>query len=132
MRFVVRLLITAAAVALAAQIFDGIWFEGPKQGQAELEEKWLPLLLVSLISWAVTSFVKPVLALLSIPFILITLGFFLLVLNALLLFFTEWLSGLFDLGFHVEGFWTALGGALVISVTTWILDALVGVDEDKD
>lgn len=126
-----RLLITAAAVALAAQIFDGIWFDGPDQGQREIEEKVLPLLVVALISCGVTAFVKPVLTVLSIPFILVTLGFFLLVLNALLLFFTEWLAGLLDLGFHVEGFWTALGGALVISVTTWILDALVGV-EDKE
>jgi len=129
MIFVVRLLITAAAVALAAQIFEGIWFDGPTEGWAEIEEKWLPLLIVSLISWGVTSFVKPILTLLSIPFILITLGFFLLVLNAMLLFFIEWLSGLFDLGFHVDGFWTAVGGALVISVTTWILDAIVGVGD---
>lgn len=128
--FLARLLITAAAVALAAQVFDGIWFDGPDEGQREIEEKILPLLVVALISCVVTAFVKPVLTLLSIPFILLTLGLFLLVLNALLLFFTEWLAGLFDLGFHVEGFWTAVGGALVISITTWILDALVGVGDD--
>lgn len=87
--------------------------------------------MVALISWAVTAWVKPVLTVLSIPFILVTLGFFLLVLNALLLFFTEWVADLFDLGFHVEGFWTAVGGALVISITTWILDALVGVGDDE-
>lgn len=128
---IARLLITAAAVALAAQIFDGIRFDGPDSGQRELEEKILPLLVVALISCAVTAWVKPVLTVLSFPFILVTLGFFLLVLNALLLFFTEWLAGLFDLGFHVDGFWTALGGALVISITTWILDALVGVEDDE-
>ena len=132
MRFVLRLLITAAAVALAAQVVDGIAFEGASSGQAELADKWLPLVLVALISNGVTAFVKPVLTLVSIPFILLTLGLFLIVLNALLLKLTAWLAGLVDIGFTVEGFWPAVGGAIIISVTTWVLDAVVGPDEDKE
>jgi putative membrane protein len=110
---------------------DGIWFTGPDSGQAELEEKLLPLLGVALILSLVTAFVKPVLVILSLPFILLTLGLFLLVVNALLLMFTGWVADLFDVGFNVDGFWPAVGGAIIISVTTWILDAIVGV-EDKD
>ncbi len=129
--FLARWAITSVALAIAAQLMDGIWFEGPTSGQAELEEKLLPLIGVALILSLVTAFVKPVLVILSIPFILLTLGLFLLVLNALLLMFTGWVADLFDAGFHVDGFWSAVGGAIIISITTWILDALVGV-EDKD
>ncbi|KAA1427661.1 phage holin family protein [Nocardioides antri] len=129
--FLARWAITAVALALAAQVMDGIWFSGARSGQAEIEDKLLPLLGVALISCLVTAFVKPVLTLLSIPLILLTLGLFLLVLNALLLMLTAWLADLVDVGFHVDGFWPAVGGAIIIGVTTWILDAIVGV-EDKD
>ncbi len=127
--FLARWAITAAALALAAQVIDGIWFNGPDAGQAEIEDKWLPLLGVALISCLITALVKPILTVLSIPFILLTLGLFLVVLNALLLRLTAWLAGLLDIGFHVEGFWPAVGGAIIISITTWFLDALVGVDD---
>ncbi|WP_435770658.1 phage holin family protein [Nocardioides sp. SYSU DS0651] len=128
--FLSRWAITAAALALAAQLIEGIWFSGADAGRAELEDKILPLVLVALISCAVTAVVKPVLTLLSIPFILLTLGLFLIVLNALLLHLTAWLAGLLDIGFHVEGFWPAVGGAVIISLTTWVLDAVVGVEDD--
>ncbi|WP_183097581.1 phage holin family protein [Nocardioides pelophilus] len=129
--FLARWAITAVALSLAAQVMDGIWFSGPDQGQAELEEKLLPLLGVALILSLVTAFVKPVLTILSIPFILLTLGLFLLAINAFLLVLTDWIADLFDVGFHVDGFWSAVGGAIIISITTWVLDALVGVDEDE-
>jgi len=127
--FLSRWAITAAALAVAAQLLDGIWFEGADAGRAELEDKILPLLLVALISCVVTAWVKPVLTFLSIPFILVTLGLFLIILNALLLRFTAWLAGLVDIGFHVSGFWAAFWGSIIISITTWFLDALVGVDD---
>ena len=126
MRFLTWLLTNAVALALAAALFDGIRFVGPDRGQAELAEKILPLLLVAAILGVVTSFVKPVLQILSIPLIIVTLGLFLLVLNALLLMFTAWLAGLFGLGFHVDGFWTAVGGSIVITIVTWGADALIG------
>jgi putative membrane protein len=129
--FLARWAITSVALALAAQVMDGIRFNGPASGQPELEEKILPLLGVALILSLVTAFVKPALVILSIPFILVTLGLFLLVLNALLLMFTGWVADLLDIGFHVDGFWPAVGGAIIISVTTWILDALVGVEEKE-
>jgi putative membrane protein len=129
-RFLSRWLITAVAVAAAAQLLDGIWFEGPTSGSAESHHKLVPLLVVALISCAVTSFVKPLLTILSIPFILVTLGLFLLVVNALLLKLTAAVAGGLGIGFHVQGFWPAVGGSIVISVVTWFLDAVVGPDED--
>ncbi|WP_183093718.1 phage holin family protein [Nocardioides stalactiti] len=128
--FLARWAITSVALAAAAQVMDGIRFTGPTQGQAELEHKLLPLLGVALILALVTALVKPVLVVLSFPVILLTLGLFLLVVNALLLLITDWLADLFDVGFRVAGFWPAVGGAIIISVTTWVLDAIVGVDKD--
>jgi putative membrane protein len=50
------------------------------------------------------------------------------VVNALMLMLTSWISGQLDLGFHVDGFWTALGGALVITVATWLLELVLRDD----
>ena len=131
--FLARWAITTVALAFAAQVMDGIRFEGPARGQPEIEDKLLPLIGVALILCAVTALVKPALTILSIPLILLTLGLFLLVINALMLMLTGWLADdVFDVGFHVEGFWPAVGGAIIISVTTWILDALVDVKEKDD
>ena len=125
-RFLTWLVTTAVAVAAAALLIDGIYFDGPVHGQEEIEHKLVPLLLVSLILGVVTAFVKPLLTFLSIPLIVITLGLFLLLINAGMLKLTSWLAGKLDIGFHVEGFWPAVGGAIVITVVTWIVDSLIG------
>lgn len=131
MRFVSWLVTNAISLAVAAWIVDGIRFTGPTRGQAEIEHKILPLLLVALILGVVTSFVKPALQLLSLPFIIVTLGLFLLVINALMLMLTGWLAEQLDIGFRVTGFWPAVGGAIVITVVTWIVDGLLAPDEDR-
>lgn len=122
MRFVTWLLTNAVALAVAAWLFDGIWFDGPTRGQAEIEQKIVPLLVVALILGLVTSLVRPVVSFFSIPLIIVTIGLFLLVINALMLKLTAWLAQRADLGFHVEGFWTAVGGALVITLVTAFID----------
>ena len=119
MRFVTWLLTYAAGLAVAAQLLDGIWFNGPHAGQAELKEKILPLLVVALILGLVSTFIEPVIKLLSLPFIILTLGFLLLVINALMLMLTASLAKAFDLGFHVDGFWTALVGSLIVTIVGW-------------
>ena len=129
MRFLTWLITTAIALATATWIIDGIRFTGPSRGTAEIEEKILPLLLVALILGVVTSFVKPVLTILSIPFIILTLGLFLLVINALMLMLTGWLAEQLDIGFRVSGFWPAVGGAIIITITTWVVDGLIGTRE---
>jgi putative membrane protein len=125
-RFLSWLVTTGVAVAAATLLIDGIYFTGPVHGQEEIKHKLVPLLLVALILGVVTSFVKPILTILSIPFIIVTLGLFLLVINAAMLKLTSWLADKLDIGFHVEGFWPAVGGALVITVVTWIVDGVVG------
>jgi putative membrane protein len=126
MRFLTWLVTTAIAVAVAAWLIDGIRFTGPRQWPDEFTEKIVPLLLVALILGVVTSFVKPILTILSIPFIIVTLGLFLLVINAAMLRLTSWLADQLDIGFRVTGWWPAIGGAIVITLTTWVVDGVLG------
>jgi putative membrane protein len=125
-RFLSWVVTTALAVAAATLLVDGIYFTGPVHGQEEIGHKLVPLLLVALLLGVVTSFVKPILTVLSIPFIVITLGLFLLIINAALLKLTSWLADKLDIGFHVTGFWPAIWGAIVITVVTWIVDGVIG------
>ena len=81
MRFVTWLLTYAAGLAVAAWLLDGIWFDGPSGGQGELQEKIVPLFVVALILGLVSTFIEPVIKLISLPFIILTLGFLLLVIN---------------------------------------------------
>jgi putative membrane protein len=129
MRLITWLLTNAVALAVASWLIDGIWFSGPTSGRAELEHKIVPLLVVAAILGIVTSFVKPVVKLLSFPVIILTIGIFLLVINALMLMLTGWIAGQVDIGFHVDGFWPALWGSLIITIVTAVIDNLV---DDKD
>ena len=125
MRILGWLLSNAVALAVAAWLIDGIRFTGPTQGIEELRHKLLPLIGVALILGIVSAFVKPILKLLSLPIILLTLGLFLLVINALMLLLTGWLAGKLGLGFEVTGFWPAVGGAIIITIVTWLVDKVL-------
>lgn len=129
MRFLTWLATNAIALAVATWLVDGIRFTGPSQGGEEIQHKIIPLLVVALILGVVTSFVKPVLQIISIPLIILTLGLFLLVINALMLMLTGWLAEQLDLGFRVTGFWPAVLGSIVITIVTWIVDSLVDSDD---
>lgn len=125
MRFITWLVTNAVALAVAAWLFDGIRFSGPSHGQAEIQHKLLPLLVVALILGVVTAVIKPVLTLLSLPLVILTIGLFLVVINAFMLQLTAWLADKFDVGFHVNGFMTAVGGAIVITIVTWGVSSLL-------
>ncbi len=126
MRIVTWLFTNAVALAVAAWLIDGIRFT-PRD--AELSEKLLPLLLVALILGTVTAVLKPALTLLSLPLVLLTLGLFLLVINAAMLLLTDAIAGALDIGFRVTGFWPAVGGAIVITLVTWLVDNVLGKDD---
>ena len=85
----------------------------------------ITLVLVALIFGVLNAVVAPIIKLLSLPFIILTLGLFLLVINAGMLMFTSWLSLQLGLGFHVDGFWTAVGGAIIVTLSTWLLEAVL-------
>ena len=129
MKLVIWLLTNAVALAVAAWLIPGIRFDGPSSGQAEWQEKIVPLLIVALIMGLVSAVVEPVVKLLSLPVIILTLGLFLLVINALMLMLTGWIAGQADLGFHVGGFWPALGGGIVITLVTGFINILVDDDD---
>jgi putative membrane protein len=116
----------AVALAVAAWLIDGIRFTGPTSGGEEIRHKLLPLIGVALILGIVSALVKPVLTILSLPIVILTLGLFLLVINAVMLLLTGWLADKVGIGFHVTGFWPAVGGAIIITVVTWFVDRLLG------
>ena len=129
LRFIGWLATNVIALAAACVIFDGIGFKG-SSGWDEVTDHFWQLLFVALLLGIVNSFVAPIIKLLSLPFIIVTLGLMLLVINALMLYVVEWLAGLFDISFHVDGFWNAVGGAIVITIVTWLVDLIFGVNQD--
>lgn len=120
MRFLIWVVVNALALAAAAWLIDDIRVEGDTT-----QDQIITLVLVALIFGVINAIVAPVIKLLSLPFILLTLGLFLLVINAAMLLLTGWLSQQFGLGFEVDGFWTAVLGAIVVTVATWILEAVL-------
>ena len=80
----------------------------------------------------VSLFVAPVVKILSLPFIILTIGLFLLVINAGMLLLTGWIAGKAGVGFYVDGFWTALFGSIVITVVTGAVKMVVDGDQARD
>jgi putative membrane protein len=119
-RLIVRLLASAVALAVAAWLVDGI-----SVGPGTNTERALTLLGVAVIFGLVNAIVRPIARLLTLPLVILTLGLFLLVLNALMLLLTEWIAEQFDLAFQVDGFWPALLGALVITVVSFLINVVL-------
>ena len=125
MRLLIWLVTNTLAVGVAAWLVPGIRFTE----RGGLAEYWPTLLAVGVILGLVSSIVKPVVTVLSIPFIVLTLGLFLWIINALMLELTAWLARQLDLGFQVgDFFWQALLGALVITLVNWAVAAVVDDD----
>ncbi|MES5819171.1 phage holin family protein [Streptomyces sp. RG80] len=118
--FVVKTIANAGALAVAVWLLDKITLTGDSTGK-----KVGTLILVALIFGVVNFLVKPVVKLLSLPLLILTLGLFTLVVNALMLLLTSWLADKVDLSFHVEGFWTAVLGGLIISIVSWALNVVL-------
>ena len=108
--FFIRWFVTAVAVFVAAWIVPGIDYSN-----------FTGLAFASLLLGVINAMVRPVLLILCLPLILVTMGLFILVLNALLLWFV---SGILPgSSFTVSGFWAAFWGGLVISIVSWLLSA---------
>ncbi|MGW8944106.1 phage holin family protein [Streptomyces koyangensis] len=123
--FLVKTLANAAALLVAVWLLDDITLTGDSTGN-----KAFTLIVVALIFGLVNFSVKPVVKVLTFPLFVLTLGLITLVVNALMLMLTSWLAGQFDLSFHVDGFWTAVLGGLIISVVSWALN--VALPDRKD
>ncbi|GGS58441.1 phage holin family protein [Streptomyces violaceus] len=118
--FVVKTIANAGALAVAVWLLDKITLTGDSTGK-----KIGTLIIVALIFGLVNFLVKPLVKLLSLPLLILTLGLFTLIVNALMLLLTSWLADQFDLSFQVDGFWTAVLGGLIISVVSWALNVVL-------
>jgi putative membrane protein len=119
-RFLTWVTVNALALAAAIGLLSGIALTGRTDG-----DRVVTLLLVALVFGVVNAVVRPVVKLLSLPFIILTLGLLIFVINALMLLLTGWLSRQVGLGFHVDGFWTAVVGAVIVAVATWVLELVL-------
>ena len=117
MRFLVRLLVNAAALWVATRLVPGVIYSD--------SGGWLPFMGVALVFGIVNAFIRPVAKLLTFPLIIITFGIFALVVNGLMLWLTSKVAGALDLGFHVSGFRAAFLGALVVSIVSMVLSMFV-------
>lgn len=120
MKFIIWVVVNALALAAATWLLDGITLTG-----RSTEDRVITLVLVALIFGVINAVVAPIVKTLSLPFIILTLGLLIFVINALMLLLTSWISREFGLGFDVDGFWTAVVGAVVVTVTTWILELVL-------
>jgi putative membrane protein len=115
--------VNALALAAATWLLEDISLTGDSDS-----DRLLTLVLVAVIFGVINAVVRPVVKLLSLPFIILTLGLLIFVINALMLMLTSWIAGEVGLGFHVDGFWTAVLGAIVITIATWVLELLLPGD----
>lgn len=112
----VRWLINTLALYVAVQVVPGVDYDRGPVG----------LLLVAALFGLVNAFLRPLLTLLTCPLVLVSLGLFLFVINAMMLLFTSWLSAQFALGFRVAGFWPAFWAGLLVSLVSLFLSIMVG------
>jgi putative membrane protein len=117
---IVQLLINAAALYVAVFLVPNLDFDFAP------ENAWLKFLLVALIFGLVNTFLRPILRVLTLPITILTLGLFLVVINALMLLLTGAISNELDLGLMVADFFAAFLGAIVISVVGFVLSMVVG------
>jgi putative membrane protein len=114
--FLVRWLVTTVAVFLTAHVIPGISYVSA-----------VALICASLLLGIINAMIRPVLLLLSLPFIVVTLGFFILIVNALMLK----LVGVLVWGFHVEGFWSAFFGSILIGIVSWALNGFIRGEDGR-
>lgn len=114
--FVIRWFVTTIAVFVAERLIPGISCDSTGA-----------LIGASLLLGIINAFVRPVLLLLSIPFIIVTMGVFIFVVNALLLLFVAMVIP----SFHVDGFWSAFFGAIIIGIVSWILSSLFRTSDGR-
>jgi putative membrane protein len=122
-RFLVWVTVNALALAAATWLLDGITLTGTTEGH-----RVVTLLVVAVVFGVVNAVVRPVVTLLSLPFIILTLGLLVFIINALMLLLTSWVAGRLELGFHVDGLWAAILGGIVVMLATWILELLLPGD----
>lgn len=115
-----RIVAAMVATAVAVLVIPGITLTGNG-----LVGKIMTLLIVALIMGVINAVVKPFTQVVSFVVILLTMGLFLLVINALMLLLVSWICGQLQVGFHVNGFWSALFGSIIISLVSALIGSMV-------
>lgn len=118
--FLIKTIANAVALAVAVWLLADITVSGDSTS-----DRTITLLLVALIFGVVNVVVKPIAKVLSFPVLVLTLGLFALVINALMLLLTSWVADQLDVGFHVAGFGTALLGGLIVSIVSWAMEMVL-------
>jgi putative membrane protein len=121
MKFFLRVIINAVAIWLATLVLPGLDVVGGDDTTTTV----LVFLVVALVFGLVNAVVKPVVAILSLPLYILTLGLFTIVVNALMLLLTGWLSERTEYGLRIDNFGTAVLGALIISVVSLVLNVVL-------
>ncbi|MPV38773.1 phage holin family protein [Georgenia subflava] len=124
MKFLVQLIVNGVAIWLCTLLVDGISLAPTSDTPMRL----LELAVVAAVFTLVNLIVRPVVKLLSLPLYILTLGLFFLVVNALMLMLTGWITSFTDFGLTVDGFWTAVLGGLIIAVASWLLNLVIPGD----
>jgi putative membrane protein len=121
----VRFLASAAALAVATWLLPGITL-----ADGDTWSRATTMLIVAAIFGLVNSVIKPLFKFVAAPLIFISLGLFLLVINALLLELVSWAAGQFNLGWHVSDWGSAFWGALIVSLVSFVLNAFFKRSEE--
>jgi putative membrane protein len=123
MYFLVRLVINAVALLVAAWFVPGIYLSAARGHTGPND--FVTLGIVALIFGVINAIIRPIVLLFTLPINILTLGLFTFVVNALMLLLTSWIAEGMELGFRVSGFGAALLGALIVSLVSFALSRLL-------
>lgn len=120
--FLTRVIINALAIAATAWLLPGITIGG---------NKVVTILLVAVVFGLINAIIKPIFSFVTCGLYVVTLGLFTFIANALMLWITQFVAGWFGLQFSIDTFWTALIGAIIISIVSFVLSMFLGKDERR-
>jgi len=125
--FAIRVIVNGVALWVAALVVSGIHLG---EGDTSWANKILTIVFVALVFGVINAFIKPVVKLFSLPFIVLTLGLFTFIVNAFMLQITEWICGWLNLDFTIDDFfWDAVLAAVVITLVSWVLNVVLPDDD---
>ena len=127
MRFLLRVVVSAAALAVATWAVPGIELLAGSDWS-----KVGTLVAVAAIFGVINAVLKPLIKVIGCAFYVLTLGLVALVVNGLLLWLTSWVAGKLSLPFHVAGFWPAFWGAIIVGLVSWVLNLFIGDKRPRD
>lgn len=123
MTFLIKVLVNAVALWVAAWLVTGIRLA---EDAESTQQQIITILLVALIFGVVNAIIRPVLIVLSVPALILTLGLFIFIVNAAMLWLTSWLAESLNLAFSIDNFfWSAILGSLIISIVSMIINAIL-------